>query len=286
MCPNGVLSSKKIKQSLEKLQTEKKKRLNHSSTCDPDFWDSVDQTVRIAAAQFRDLKGSANKYAACIRKASASEKKAIDAVLDCLELKKVEGQEEQKGSTESLEAEEEESKKKGLEALEDQSPKGDKRPILAPKIFAKVLQKRASDASTPEKRVRKKQAASSWNAVAVAGSAPAESEELKTWLEQKAVLVSKPRNKKAWKKPEANISGKANSDSPKVNKKPAVKAVKGAQKKKKSTFKHRKTSTAYHQAVNAAKNSGMDADEAKEMGRQAARKMAADIDSGLVTEAK
>ena len=43
VCPNGVLSSKKIKQSLEKLQTEKKKRLNHSSTCDPDFWDSVDQ---------------------------------------------------------------------------------------------------------------------------------------------------------------------------------------------------------------------------------------------------
>ena len=61
MCPNGVSSSIKIKRSLEKLQAEKKKRLNHSSTCDPASFDKVDQTVCICASQFRDLKGSAGK---------------------------------------------------------------------------------------------------------------------------------------------------------------------------------------------------------------------------------
>ena len=80
---NGVFASKKIRLALEKLQKEIH-RLNFTRHHDGDFFDMVDQQVRIACSMFRDLKASPTKYATCMRKASVSEKEKVDGVLQHL----------------------------------------------------------------------------------------------------------------------------------------------------------------------------------------------------------
>ena len=80
---HGVFASKKIRLALEKLQQESH-RVNFSKFNDGDFFDMVDQQVRIACSMFRDLKASPSKYAACMRKASTVEKETVDGVLQHL----------------------------------------------------------------------------------------------------------------------------------------------------------------------------------------------------------
>ena len=203
VCRNGVLASKKIKNALEKLQKEKH-RVNHSKLSDPDFWDLLDQQIRIAASHYRDLKVSGSKYAACMRKASVSEKEQIDVVLQCLTLKP---EEQEVG---------EESKEVAGSSVEKVSEKAQD----APAIFKKVLTKKLSDGSTPEKRMRTKapcspklscggEASSSACSALVATAKPSvplpkrhqepmdlkmeeeEVSELKQWMVQRADLESK-----------------------------------------------------------------------------------------------
>ena len=80
---NRVFASKKIGLALEKLQKETH-LLNFIRQHDGDFFDIVDQQVRIACPMFRDLKASPSKYATCIRKASTSEKETVDGALQHL----------------------------------------------------------------------------------------------------------------------------------------------------------------------------------------------------------
>lgn len=54
--------------------------------------------------------------------------------------------------------------------------------------------------------------------------------------------------------------------------------------KQKSSFRHRQTSTAYHSARLRAKHQGYSPESCKRLGRTAAQKVAADINSGLLTE--
>ena len=83
---NGVLSSKKVKASLLKLQAEKG-RLNYTKQHDADWADSMDDLIRIGASQFRDLKRDSVKYNRCVRKCSLEEKKILTqclATLSCM----------------------------------------------------------------------------------------------------------------------------------------------------------------------------------------------------------
>ena len=139
VCRNGLLASKKIKSALEKLQKQKH-RVNHSKLSDPDFWDLLDQQIRIAASHYRDLKLSGSRYAACMRKASVSEKEQIDGVLQFLTLK----------------AEEQEVGEESKEVAGSSAEKVSEKAQGAPGIFKKVLTKKLSEASTPEKRMRTK----------------------------------------------------------------------------------------------------------------------------------
>ena len=275
VCRNGVLASKKIKSALEKLQKEKH-RVNHSKLSDPDFWDLLDQQIRIAASHYRDLKLSGSRYAACIRKASVSEKEQIDGVLQFLTLK----------------AEEQEVGEESKEVAGSSAEKVSEKAQGAPGIFKKVLTKKLSEASTPEKRMRtkgpcspKEHASSSACSALVATAKPSvdlnmdqeEVVELKEWMVQRADVEIKRKQK--MKRPASAMDPK----------KPAVKA-KGQEQKTaakqvfKSSFKHRKTSSAYWKARTDAMKQGKSVEESKEIGKAASQKMSADIDSGLVKE--
>ena len=81
VAPNGVLASTKLKSAVEKLASDKKKRLNFSHYSDKVFLDKVGSAIRIACSQYRDLKRCGSKYATCIRKASLSEKNKL---MQCL----------------------------------------------------------------------------------------------------------------------------------------------------------------------------------------------------------
>ena len=302
VCNNGVLASKKIKSCLEKIQKEQR-RVNHSKLSDPDFWDMLDQQVRIAASHYRELKLSGSKYAACMRKASVAEKAQIDGVLQCMTIKS----EEQEGGEE-------------LTGVAGSSvDKASEVPHNSPGIFKKVLTKKLSEASTPEKRMRTKgpcspkaglalpagsnglglpsgvaMSSASSAIVCTAKSALALSQskepidlnmdqeevaELKEWMVQSADVEHKKKSNQTRKRPASGVCFK----------KPALSAAGqevdvAAKKVYKSTFKHRKTSAAYWKARGDALKQGKSVAESKAIGKAASQKMSADIDSGLVKE--
>ena len=82
---NGVLASSKVKLALVKLQHQKQ-RMNFSKLMDDDWQDKVDETLRICAKQYRELKKFPDLYARCLKKASQEEKVLIDQCLGFLKL--------------------------------------------------------------------------------------------------------------------------------------------------------------------------------------------------------
>ena len=58
---NGVLASSKVKLALVKLQHQKQ-RMNFSKLMDDDWQDKVDETLRICAKQYRELKKFPDLY--------------------------------------------------------------------------------------------------------------------------------------------------------------------------------------------------------------------------------
>lgn len=61
ICRNGVFSSKKLKEAIEKLSADKGKRLNFTKDPDSVFLDRVDTTIRVAAAS-----GALRKSGICV----------------------------------------------------------------------------------------------------------------------------------------------------------------------------------------------------------------------------
>ena len=59
---SGVFAGKKLKAALWKLQTEQH-RLNYSRKADSDYFDRLDEQVRIVCAQYRVLKKDQLAYA-------------------------------------------------------------------------------------------------------------------------------------------------------------------------------------------------------------------------------
>lgn len=140
VAPNGVVASKKFKQALEKFQTDSHRRVNQSKLNDADFWSLVDNNVRAAASQYRDLKLSASKYATCMRKASLKEKEVMDGVLELLVCK-----EENSSAVAEQEGKDGNREAKQLEKVDTEKS-----------VFKRILSQQPSDASSPGKRYYKK----------------------------------------------------------------------------------------------------------------------------------
>eukprot|EP00435_Cladocopium_sp_Y103_P006548 s1297_g2.t1 len=281
---NGVMASQKLKKALLSLQAEKG-RLNFSKYHDSDWADMVDDQLRIAAQQYRELKKDAQKYARCIKKCSCKEKQSIDKVLDFMTIP--EAEEVGTSKKEPVQPEEEEEEQVNLAA-------SDEEPVKLT-IFSRVLKKEASDPSSPtfQKKPKKEMSGSMSSssrlqpsmaskpglAVIPPGSLECdEAGELKSWMAQEATVGPKKKGSKKQK-------GKG-CKKPKVLKKPA--AVVTKEKKQvayKTTFLHRVTSAAWNKAKKEALKSGKTMDEARLAGRKASAEVAEKVNSGQLKEA-
>ena len=148
-------------------------------------------------------------------------------------------------------------------------------------ILKKILSKKVSDATTPEKR--KGIASSSSCSKAVGGAAAASPEglshlgmsadelaELRQWMLQRTISPLKRKKKKA--KPKQNLCRQGQSK---------VKSCKWFQ----DHLQHRKTSSGYaNKAKRDALNAGKTVAEAVDLARAACQKMSADIDAGIAVD--
>ena len=291
---NGVLASKKIKLSLLKIQNETG-RINFGRMHDNDFADSIDESIRIAASQFREIKKDFVKYSRAVRKCSEAEKANIDSVLAQMTL--VEGVMEAKPGEEPTVEPKGEPKVLKDVLLEDK----------APAIFSKVLKKEASDPASPnfrlkssslQKQEEEKQVSLFSNSTGASSSKAAvlpspqdveadEVAELQAWMQREAAVGPK-KSKKSNKKGKAMKVAK-DVDKKKM-KKPAsavssTKDKKATQATYKTTFLHRVTSSAWNKAKKAALRSGLSEEEAKAAGRKASQEMAQKVNRGELKEA-
>ena len=270
---NGVLASKKIKLSLLKIQNETG-RINFGRMHDNDFADSIDESIRIAASQFREIKKDFVKYSRAVRKCSEAEKANIDSVLAQMTLVE-----------DVMEA------KPGEEATVEPTvePKGEPKVLKdvlledkAPAIFSKVLKKEASDPASPNFRLKSSSLQKQEEEKQVDEVA-----ELQAWMQREAAVGPK-KSKKSNKKGKAMKVAK-DVDKKKM-KKPAsavssTKDKKATQATYKTTFLHRVTSSAWNKAKKAALRSGLSEEEAKAAGRKASQEMAQKVNRGELKEA-
>ena len=140
--PNGLLPSAKNKTALKRLNEHKK--ANFSRYSDEDWADQIDQRARVLLAQYRSCKQKQDVYLCCMRKATEEEKKAIDGVLDCLQVDL-----ERQSSDQSIA-----ENKNDPDALA-LVPYKQAKPISSstPAIFGRILQKQES---SPERASKEK----------------------------------------------------------------------------------------------------------------------------------
>ena len=137
---NGVLSSKKLRSALVKLQT-KKHRLNFGRLSDGDFFDKMDEQLRVAAKHYREMKKDSHTYRRAMKKASDREKQQIDLVLSYLDVEEPQTRAGTGPSTAAVTAELDTTAEKTGPGEETASSSAD--PVAA-SIFARVLSKKDS----------------------------------------------------------------------------------------------------------------------------------------------
>ena len=277
---NGVLSSKKLQQALMKIQNTEG-RLNFSKLHDADFMDRCDEQIRVACAQFREIKKDATKYVRCLKRASPEEKKNIDSVLAILVFEEEETDKPEEGvASKSAEV--------GSTAAEVAAEHIGSSKRSPKRVFQRVLEKKVSDPSSPCTKAAD-------SSLALAAKSPKaclkskvsllhlekdEEKELLIWMQQDVVIPAK-------KKGGTGAASSKSKAQPKSTYKRPAKAtvvkdtfVSG----KKCTFKHRSTSAAYHKAKAEAVRAGHTKEEALLAARAASRKVAEDIASGVLKE--
>ena len=82
IAPNSIISSKKHKQALVRI--EEKERINFGKKSVSDFTDAVDDIVRMGLQHFRHLKQRPDLKERTFRKADHDQQRAIEGVLEVL----------------------------------------------------------------------------------------------------------------------------------------------------------------------------------------------------------
>ena len=277
---NGVLSSKKVRLALEKIQATVH-RMNFSKKDDKTWIDVCDEQLRICAAQYRELKKNPLKYQRAIKKASLTEKEYVDRVLAMLALQ----EESAPDKAVPLQAEEAPG-----------SPKEEAPGLAGLVIFDNILKKVRSDPPTP-------QLSKGNNASSSSVSLPMEKkevipadlnldklsanekEELVAWMLGDVHEVKKPRAKrKKTKQKDTGVAKKPAGKPKALSAKPKAKPKTFKPGAHKTSFKHRATSTAYHKAKKSALGQGQTAEEASAAGRAASQAVAMKIEAGELLE--
>jgi hypothetical protein len=142
-----VFASKKVKGALVKLNL--KEKINYSKKDDDDFLDVMDDTIRLACKQLRDLKGDHGQKARSLSRCCQEEAAAIEEVLEAMVGKsetavfpKVPAS--WTGTSESLVS----ATSSNNPVHPEPAPLADTAPKCATEIFQRVLDRKVSDAST------------------------------------------------------------------------------------------------------------------------------------------
>ena len=264
---NGVLSSKKLRSALVKLQTEKH-RLNFGKQSDGDFFDKMDEQLRVAAKHYREMKKDSHTYRRAMKKASEHEKQQIDLVLSYLDVDEPQTGAGTGPSTAVVTAELGTAEKTGP-GEETASSSAD--PVAA-SIFSRVLSKKDSgevqepghsatgkekaSSSVPEPVAKRTKVAVSYEELLASyGLDSKESEELAAWMlmdlpEKKPRVMRKQKAKASAKAKTAAVAkckGKAKpKGSAKAKASGAPEPAKEATAFPKTSWWHRRSSAAYH----------------------------------------
>ena len=274
---SGVFAGKKLKAALWKLQTEEH-RLNYSRKADSDYFDRLDEQIRIVCAQYRVLKKDQLAYARFCRKCSSAEKDRVDSVLAFLDL----GEEAATESTAMVSKVAEASKAENLEE-EGLDPSG---------IFSKVLAKVPKEEDSPPLTGTKSQSSKDEPRLDL-GLSPHRAKlkrslaqfyldedqeaELAQWMAEPSTLVKPPvvrkrKQKPAQKKPASSSAAEQQGSGPKVTAGPFLK----------STWVQRRGSSVYHKAKLQATQRGLSPESAKAEARSARAAWKEKVDSGEI----
>ena len=82
--PNAVVTSRKLKDALKRLQEES--AINHSKKDNSDFYDWIDMKIRIGLSQLRDLKSNTITWERCMRRSTPEEKTELKSIMEMIVL--------------------------------------------------------------------------------------------------------------------------------------------------------------------------------------------------------
>ena len=274
---SGVFASKKLKAALWKLQTEEH-RLNYSRKADSDYFDRLDEQIRIVCAQYRVLKKDQLAYARFCRKCSSAEKDRVDSVLAFLDL----GEEAATDESTAMVSKLAEASK-----AEDLEEKG----LESPGIFSKVLAKLPNEEASPLTGTKSQSSKDkpgldfglSPHRVKLKRSLEQfyldddQEAELAQWMAEPSTLVKPPvvrksKQKAAQKKPASSSAAQQQGSGPKVTAGPFLK----------STWVQRRGSSVYHKAKLQATQRGLSPESAKAEARSARAAWKEKVDSGEI----
>jgi len=82
--PNAVVTSRKLKDALKRLQEED--AINHTKKDNSDFYDWIDMKIRIGLSQLRDLKINTVTWERCMRRSTPEERTELKSIMEMIVL--------------------------------------------------------------------------------------------------------------------------------------------------------------------------------------------------------
>ena len=320
IAPNGLVTSSKLKTAVAKLAQERK--INFTTMSEDDFQDAIDMRIRVVLSQYRAVKMSKEAAQRCLRKASDLEGEQIQKVLSRLSVDGTSTSSTQKETSLALvpyKNQEQKKEQKDIykrilqknDSMDSNTDPGLARKVTTPKrkpspkapkkggsgcLLVEPEDSSAAGSPTPVKKPKGASnfAAGNENYGLSSEDMDLVENHLGTELEKskppkilkkpagKAVSLQKEKEKKQKEKEKKKVQEKKTKVE-KVEKKEKKKKGKGKAKKT-TSFRHRATSSAYHKAKKAAKKLGYDMETCKSMARAASRKVAQQIDNGILKE--
>ena len=135
--PNAVVTSRKLKDALKRLQEEG--AINQTRKDNSDFYDWIDMKIRIGLSQLRDLKSNSVSWERCMKRSTAEERAELKSIMEMIVLNGThyDDSQETQGDEEGHDQEERDTTTKSKAADE---PNRDEK------------KKKSSDIQTPKKR--------------------------------------------------------------------------------------------------------------------------------------
>ena len=136
--PNAVVTSRKLKDALKRLQEEG--AINHTRKDNSDFYDWIDMKIRIGLSQLRDLKSNSVSWDRCMKRSTAEERAELKSIMEMIVLNGTHYDDSQETHQGDEEGDQEERDTTTKSKAADESNRDEKK------------KKNNSDIQTPKKR--------------------------------------------------------------------------------------------------------------------------------------